>query len=372
VNLGDCNAPHSTLRRLVVNDFLLLYLFCMNSHLDSLLPFDGRRRTWARGVYTKLAALIGKAGPTHAAPPATLPSPQLAELEESLRTHYFNRQPRGYLETERGLGDLANHLTNRLQNAQLQVVPWIESIRPLHGARVLEIGCGTGSSIVALAERGAHVTGVDLDEGALEVARKRCDLHAVVTELHLANATSVAELFGDIPFDLIIFSASLEHMVHEERLQAIADTWAMLRPGDLWCVLETPNRLWHTDMHTALLPFYHWLPDDLAFKYARFSERTNFRECYDKMTDERWLHFQRRGRGVSFHELHVALGALDAFEVVSYKNEFLADRGWLNQGTRSERYIALLSELDPNIHRAFLQEYLDLILRKPEPRSVEE
>ena len=67
-------------------------------------------------------------------------------------------------------------------------------------------------------------------------------------------------------------------MVHEERLQAIADTWTMLRPGDLWCVIETPNRLWHTDTHTALLPFYHWLPDDLAFKYARFSQRTNFRE----------------------------------------------------------------------------------------------
>jgi 2-polyprenyl-3-methyl-5-hydroxy-6-metoxy-1,4-benzoquinol methylase len=39
-------------------------------------------------------------------------------------------------------------------------------------------------------------------------------------------------------FDIIIFYASLEHMVHEERLRAIADTWAMLRPGDLWCVVE--------------------------------------------------------------------------------------------------------------------------------------
>jgi len=319
-----------------------------------------------RTIYTKLAALAGKVGPTHPPPPATLPSYQLAELEESLRTNYFNRQPPGYLETERGLGDLTNHLTNRFQNARTQVVPWIESIRSLRGARVLEIGCGTGSSLVALAERGAHVTGIDLDEGGLEVARKRCDLHAVAAELHLANATNVAELFGDTAFDLIIFSASLEHMMHEERVRAIADTWAMLRSGDLWCVLETPNRLWHTDTHTALLPFFHWLPDELAFKYARFSERTNFRECYDEMTDDRWLHFHRRGRGVSFHELHVALGEIDAFEVVSYKNEFLADRGWLNKDARSERYIALLSELVPNIHRAFLQEYLDLILRKPE------
>ena len=153
-------------------------------------------------------------------------------------------------------------------------------------------------------------------------------------------------------------------MLLDERLQAIADSCTMLRPGKLWCVIETPNRLWHTDTHTALLPFYHWLPDELAFKYARFSPRTNFRECYDESTDERRLHFSRRGRGVSFHELHVALGAPDAFEVVSYKNEFLERLGWLGKDAFSDRYMALLRDLAPDVHAAFLEEYLDVILRK--------
>ena len=283
---------------------------------------------------------------------------------------YFNRQPPGYLETEQGLRDLADHLNTRLQIARTQVIPWLESVRQLNGARVLEIGCGTGSGLVALAEHGAKVIGVDLDEGALQVARKRCALHGVIAELHAANATDVAELFGNMPFDLIIFYASLEHMVHEERLRAIADTWAMLRPGDLWCLVETPNRLWHTDTHTAWLPFYHWLPDELAFEYARFSHRTNFRECYDDLTNERQMHFRRRGRGVSFHELHVALGAAEAFEVVSYKNEFLSRMGWLGKDALAERYVGVLKELVPDIHPAFLQEYLDVILRKPQAASA--
>jgi SAM-dependent methyltransferase len=230
---------------------------------------------------------------------------------------------------------------------------------------VLEIGCGTGSSLVALAERGAQIAGVDLDEGALEVARKRCALHGVVAELHASNVTGIRELFEDQSFDLIIFYASLEHMVLEERLQSIADTWAMLRPGDLWCVIETPNRLWHTDTHTALLPFFHWLPDEVAFRYARFSERTNFRECYDELTDERRLHFARRGRGVSFHELHIALGTPEAFEVVSYKNEFLARVGWLGKDALSDSYVAMLRQVAPEIHDAFFQKDLDIILRKP-------
>lgn len=340
------------------------------SPLEPLLPFGSRRRTWARRIYKKVAALSGRNTPPYSIPSPTLPANALSELDAALRKNYFDRQSPGYLETERGLSDLADHLTNRMQTARIQIIPWIESVRPLNGARVLEIGCGTGSSLVALAERGAQVIGVDLDDGALEVARKRCALHGFFPELHAANATDVVELFGDHAFDVIVFYASLEHMVHEERLRAIAGTWGMLRPGDLWCLVETPNRLWHTDTHTAWLPFYHWLPDELAFDYARFSKRTNFRECYDEWTSKQQMHFRRRGRGVSFHELHVALGQTDAFEVVSYKNEFLARMGWIGKDALADRYISVLKELAPGIHPAFLQEYLDVILQKPRVAST--
>lgn len=342
----------------------------MNVLIERFLPHTSRRRTWARRVYAQLAALTGREIKALPAPYPSLTPEAFADLEAALRGNYFARQPSGYLDTDQGRRDLANHLTTRLQNARSQVVPWLESVIDLNGARVLEIGCGTGSGLVALAERGARVTGVDLDQGALQVARTRCALHDVVATLQVANAIDVRELFGNSTFDLIIFYATLEHMLPEERLQAIADTWSMLRPGDLWCVIETPNRLWHTDTHTAWLPFYHWLPDDLAFKYARFSERTNFRECYDEFTDERRLHFSRRGRGVSFHELHIALGALDAFEVVSYKNEFLARLGWLGKDKLSDSYATFLKQLAPDVHEAFLQEYLDLILRKPAATST--
>lgn len=302
-------------------------------------------------------------------PDPSLPPEALAELEESLRLKYFARQRPEYLETERGRRDLTDHLSTRLEITRTHVIPWLESVRSLHNARVLEIGSGTGSSVVALAERGARVVGVDIDEGALQVAQKRCALHGIEAELHLANATEVARSFHNTSFDLIIFYASLEHMVHEERLQSIADTWAMLRPGELWCVVETPNRLWHTDSHTAQLPFFHWLPDELAFKYARFSGRTNFREVYNELSDERLLHFRRRGRGVSFHELQVALGSSDAFEVVSYKNEFLERMGWARKAALSDSYVALLKEIAPDVHVAFLQENLDIILRKPDSKS---
>ena len=88
------------------------------------------------------------------------------------------------------------------------------------------------------------------------------------------------------------------------------------------------------------------------------------------MSDELQLHFLRRGRGFSFHELHIALGAPNAFEVVSYKNEFLSRLGWLGTDSLSQSYVALLKQLAPDVHAALLQEYLDVILRKPEAAST--
>ena len=335
----------------------------MRNLLKLLLPSDSRRGNWARRIHRGLSAPLGSGPQTVRGQDLT--QHELQELEASLRENYFNRQPSEYLTTERGRHDLADHLLNRMQIAREHVAPWLEAAKPLRGTRVLEIGCGTGSGVVALAERGAIVTGIDLDEGSLRVARKRCSLYRVDAALLAMSAADMTASLRDNPFDLIIFYASLEHMTHHERLQAIADTWEMLRPGDLWCLVETPNRLWHTDTHTSLLPFYNWLPDELAFKYARYSERTNFRECYYELTDERLLHFRRRGRGVSFHELDVALGSPDAYEVVSYMNEFLRRSGAYSSNTLSRSYLKVLRELAPGVHAAFLQEYLDIILRKP-------
>ena len=40
-------------------------------------------------------------------------------------------------------------------------------------------------------------------------------------------------------------------MTLDERLEAIKSTWEATRPGGIWCVVETPNRLWFHDGHTS-------------------------------------------------------------------------------------------------------------------------
>lgn len=293
-------------------------------------------------------------------------------VEASLRENYFTQEDAWscaeYLSSDEGRGDLANHLNRRLDAFRNTVIPWLSSARPLSGSRILEIGCGTGSSTVALAEQGADVTAVDVLQSSLVVARERCDAYGLDVKFLCANATEVHKLLAHQHFDFIIFFAALEHMTHDERMRAMRSTWEMLAPGSLWCVVETPNRLWYYDGHTSQLPFYLWLPDDLAFSYSQFSPRERFRDLYREVDDDSWLDFLRRGRGVSFHEFELAMKPAVELDVVSSMPVFLRTRNFLRRAAWSlatgRRFESLLMRCGPRIHRGFYQASLDLIIRK--------
>ena len=114
-------------------------------------------------------------------------------------------------------------------------------------------------------------------------------------------------------FDLIIFSASLEHMTYEERLASIKSAWNILNKNGFLVIIETPNRLYYFDEHSSRLPFYHWLPDQIAVQYSKYSLRELF---VSNSCDE--ISLIRFGRGVSFHEFELALNIrCSDFEVYS-------------------------------------------------------
>jgi S-adenosylmethionine-dependent methyltransferase len=289
-------------------------------------------------------------------------------LELSLRKNYFARFPEGYLLTDWGKRDLEDHLFRRLDTDRNMIIPWLDAVRPLRSSSILEIGCGTGSSTVALAEQGAKVTAIDMDASSLVVASERCRAYSLDASFTQANATEVHRLFAGRHFDYIIFYAALEHMTTEERMSAMRATWQMLSVSGLWCVIETPNRLWYYDAHTSLLPFHMWLPDELAFEYSRFSPRDNYRELYREYTDEAKLHFLRRGRGVSFHEFDLTMRPARALRIKSSLKITNRERGLMGflkwRFSTEYRYISLLRKIAPEIHEGFLQSSLYLIIEK--------
>lgn len=302
----------------------------------------------------------------------------VSRLDEALKAHYFTdasaTTKQGgltgaqYLTSKVGRGDYLEHLSRRLERFRRTVVPWLDEAERLPGARILEIGCGTGSSTVALLEQGADVIAVDVDEEGLAVARTRSALYGLDVDLVVANAVEAGAICAERNVNIVVFFATLEHMTHTERMSAMASTWDALPKGGLWCVVEAPNRLWYFDGHTSQLPFFHWLPDDLAFEYSRFSPRATFRSASKDDGEESRLEFLRRGRGVSFHEFDLAMADARTLDVVSALPLYLRRKSVLRRVlwslTRRRRYEAFLRSVGPRVHRGFFQPYIELLIRK--------
>jgi S-adenosylmethionine-dependent methyltransferase len=298
----------------------------------------------------------------------------LAEIKRSLVKNYFS-QPHNcfgidtnlYLKSAAGVSDLDEHLINRLERHRSIFIPWMSSVRSLKGSNILEIGSGTGCSTVAMAEQGASITGIDIESRSIRVAEDRCQIYGLQPRLLVHNGADIGRLASGMDYDWIIFYAALEHMTVCERIKAIRDAWNALPPKGLFCVIETPNRLWFHDSHTSMLPFFHWLPDDIAIQYARFSKRKGFREHYTEYREGIELDFLRRGRGVSYHEFDLSIGRSECMKVVSslqlyLRRNIVRKLRWLfSPAHQFERF---LIKNGPAIHRGFYQENLCLILQK--------
>ena len=102
-------------------------------------------------------------------------------------------------------------------------------------SRVLEIGPGDGLLSMALCQRVAAVTAVDVRDGLSHVPDLPANLELVVSDVRAAPVEPRA-------YDLAITDQLLEHLHPEDVEGLLAGAWTALRPGGLLIVL-TPNRL---------------------------------------------------------------------------------------------------------------------------------
>jgi len=116
---------------------------------------------------------------------------------------------------------------------------WLCRYTPLAGRSVLDVGCGGGILADAMARKGAQVTGIDLAEKSLRVAR----LHALETQTpHIQYREISAEaLAQEAPatFDVVTCMELLEHVPAPS---SIVNACAQLvKPGG-WVFFSTIHR----------------------------------------------------------------------------------------------------------------------------------
>jgi len=105
---------------------------------------------------------------------------------------------------------------------------WIDALTALAGKRVLDVGCGGGILSEAMARLGAAVTGIDLSEKPLKVAKLHLLESGLAVDYQLASAEEFS-VQNKEKFDVVTCMELLEHV--PDPASTVAACAALVKPG---------------------------------------------------------------------------------------------------------------------------------------------
>ncbi len=109
------------------------------------------------------------------------------------------------------------------------------------GQRVLEIGCGTGNLLLAVARRqpGVDALGIDPDPAGLRRARRKAARAGLAVRFEQAYAGALP--LPDASVDRVLSSFMLHHLDDAERARALGEVRRVLRPGGQLHVVDAAS-----------------------------------------------------------------------------------------------------------------------------------
>ena len=144
--------------------------------------------------------------------------------------------------------------------------------------RALDLCCGTGDLALALARRGAEVTGVDFSPAMLEIAeaRRQRNFKSQISNLKFMPGDALQIPFPDASFDIVTVGYGLRNLTSWEK--GLAEMHRVARPGARLVVLDfgkPANALWRGIYFAHLkcaVPLLGWIFCGNAAAYAYILE----------------------------------------------------------------------------------------------------
>jgi ubiquinone/menaquinone biosynthesis C-methylase UbiE len=117
-----------------------------------------------------------------------------------------------------------------------------------NGDSALDIGCGRGDLMIALAQHGANVTGIDYSKDALGIAQKAIDKQPanLKHKLKVTHSNATALNFSDKIFDYVFMTDIVEHLYPPELQKCFEECHRVLKPEGKLIVHTAPNK-WYND-----------------------------------------------------------------------------------------------------------------------------
>lgn len=146
------------------------------------------------------------------------------------------------------------------------------------GGRVLEIGCGTGTNAIYLAEQGFQVKAVDVAPLAIDQANEKAKAAGVDVDfgvVDLLAADAAEKLTGGEPFSFI-FDRGVYHCLRRENLDEFLTTMkGLAAPGAIYALLAGNAN--DPDAKEGGPPQVH--AHELALELQPLFELVELREC---------------------------------------------------------------------------------------------
>ncbi|MFN3393547.1 MAG: class I SAM-dependent methyltransferase, partial [Candidatus Thermochlorobacter sp.] len=151
-----------------------------------------------------------------------------AEVLKSGVHDYWNAHPCGTKFTDAERGSKAFY--DEVERYRYETQPFMEALckfKAFRGKTLLEVGCGLGTDLLQFARYGAHVTGIDLTEESIALAKQRFELYGIEANLLAADAENLP--FPDHSFDVVYSFGVLHHTPNTQK--AIDEVYRVLKPG---------------------------------------------------------------------------------------------------------------------------------------------
>ena len=157
-----------------------------------------------------------------------------------------------------------------------ELVELVEAGR-IKPCKAIDLGSGTASNVVFLAQRGFDVTGVDFAVAAVELGQKRAAQAGVRADFIRDDLTHLRHVSG--VFDLLVDYGTLDDLSAPDRDLYLQNVLPLTRPGAqfvLYCFEWTP-RWWER-------PFFYSLACEPGEIERRFGPHFDI-ECYARNLD---------------------------------------------------------------------------------------
>jgi ubiquinone/menaquinone biosynthesis C-methylase UbiE len=136
--------------------------------------------------------------------------------------------------------------------------PWYHLVQEYIGAvadlRVLEVGCGRGGFVRALAKAGARVTACDFSSAALHAARSKLCANGDAPQAMLVQGDAQNLPFAGSSFDIIVSCETVEHLPSVQA--ALREMYRVARAGGK-LYLTTPNYFNFMGLYEIYAHFRH-------------------------------------------------------------------------------------------------------------------